>query len=118
MKKYKYLNYIPPPVKLEPRFYDLVNDEEFCRPDGRIPLLMLTQHGVFPGKGCYPGKKGYYYLEGLDHKRVGFIRRGFLSDREYGDIIEYYLDLNTLKLIRNGGLTINSILWNKLNRDN
>lgn len=100
MKKYKYLNYIPRPVKLKPEIYDLVDDDEFCTPDWRIPLLMLTQYGVFPAKGYYKGKNGYFYLEGLDNQRVAFIRRGYLSNREYGDIIEIFLDAYILREIR------------------
>ena len=54
-KKYKYLNYVPTPVKLDSSCYDLVNDEEFIASDDRIPLLMVTQFGIFPGDN-YKGK--------------------------------------------------------------
>lgn len=94
-KKYKYLNYIPPPVGLERHRYDLVDDEAFCTPDGRMPLLMATQFGIFPN-GIYKGKKNYGQLEGLENQTVGFIGRAYLSDRECKTIMAFDLTPNTL----------------------
>lgn len=113
-KKYKYLNYVPAPVNLKSNIYDLVNDEAFCRPDGRIPLLIVTQFGIFPSKGTYKGKKDYSQLRGLKNQTVGLIRRGYLSNREYDGIIELLLDSKSLKKIRNKVLIIDFALWNKL----
>jgi len=31
-KKYKFLNYVPAPMKLDSSFYDLVNDDDFLKP--------------------------------------------------------------------------------------
>tara|TARA_R110000787_G_scaffold24203_1_gene68856 strand:+ start:177 stop:818 length:642 start_codon:yes stop_codon:yes gene_type:complete len=110
--RYKYLNYVPAPVHLEPNMYDLVDDDEFCIPDGRTPLLIVVQYGIFPN-GCYKGKKDYSQLMGLENQNVGFIGRGYLSKRERKEIIEYLLDPDTLKQIRNKDITINLSLWSK-----
>jgi hypothetical protein len=112
-KKYKYLNYVPVPVHLKSTMYDLVDDEVFCCPDGRIPILIVTQFGVFPSKGSYKGKKDYCQLRGLENQTVGFIRRAYLSDREYDGIIEMILDLKTIERIRKKVLKIDLTLWNK-----
>jgi hypothetical protein len=110
-KKYKYLNYVPKPVKLDVSCYDLVNDEDFMKPDDRIPLLMATQFGIFPG-GNYKGKyKGYRDLIGLENQTIGFIGRGHYSSRERDGIIEMLLDSNTIDRIRNKNLQIDLGLW-------
>ena len=106
MKKFKYLNYVPTPVYLEANMYDLVDDKEFCTPDGRTPLLIANQYGIFPN-GCYNGNKDYSQLKGLENQNVGFIRRGYLSNREGKDVIELLLDLDTLRRIRNKTLLTN-----------
>ena len=109
-KKYKYLNYVPAPVNLKPNKYDLVNDEVFCIPDGRTPLLMVTQHGIFPN-GNYTGRKDYSQLEGLVNQNVAFLARGYLSNREYSNILELFIDQGTLEQIRNTDLLFNWNLW-------
>lgn len=98
-KSYKYLNYVPKPIHLDPTDYDLVDDEEFCIPDGRVPLLNLTQFGIFPHPTAF-GKKDYRRLEGLEGQRVGFLGRGYLSNRERRMVMEVVLNENTLELIR------------------
>jgi hypothetical protein len=113
VKKYKYLNYVPAPVYLKPHMYDLVNDEEFCTPDGRTPLLMVIQYGIFP-IGHYEGTKDYSRLEGLENQKVGFIGRGYLSNRERKNIIEIFLDKDTIKQIRSKAIEINLNLWNRI----
>ena len=110
-KKYKYLNYVPAPIHLKLNKYDLVDDEEFCTPNGRTPLLMVNQHGIFP-RGNYLGKKDYYELEGLENQNIAFIARGYLSNREHRHIIELFLDKAILMKIRNKEITINWHLWN------
>lgn len=110
-KKYKYLNYVPVPVSLNPKKYDLVNDEEFCIPDGRTPLLMVTQHGIFP-KGNYMGRKDYSQLDGLENQNVAFFARGYLSNREYFDIIELFIHQGLLEQVRNTDITLNWGFWN------
>jgi len=104
-KKYKYLNYVPVPVHLKSTMYDLVDDEVFCCPDGRIPILIVTQFGVFPSKGSYKGKKDYCQLRGLENQTVGFIRRAYLSDRETSGMTLLELDSKTLEKIRRNNLT-------------
>jgi len=113
-RRYKYLNYVPKPINLEPSTYKLVTDEAFRTPDGRIPLLMVTQFGIFPSKGTYKGRKGYRQLEGLENQIVGFIRRGYLSNREYYGIIEILINSNIMEKIINNDITIDFKLWNKI----
>ena len=84
-KKYKYLNYVPRPINLKSNNYDLVDDDEFCCVDDRIPLLIVTQFGIFPSV-AYKGKRDYSQLKGLEYQTVGFIRRVYLSSREYEGI--------------------------------
>ncbi|TYA55716.1 hypothetical protein [Formosa maritima] len=111
-KKYKYLTHLPTPVYLEPHTYDLVDDKEFCIPDGRIPLLIATQYGIFPSNN-YNEKKDYSQLQGLENQTVGFIGRAYLSSRECENIIEFFLNPDTLSKIRNKAITINLSLWSK-----
>lgn len=94
MARYKYLNYIPKPIRIPASMYDLVNDDAFCIPDGRIPLLMMTQFGIFPSPGTYPGHGKYDYpsLMMFRHQVVAIVRRGYISDRERNWIEEHYLD--------------------------
>jgi hypothetical protein len=103
-KKYKYLNYVPAPVHLESNMYDLVDDKEFCTPDGRTPLLISTQHGIFPTG--FKGKKDYDQLKGLENQNVAFIGRGVYSENEYEHITEFFTNQDTLKKIRNKDITI------------
>jgi len=112
--RYKYLNYVPRPINLESNTYKLVNDEEFCSPDGRIPLLMVTQYGIFPSKDIYRGRKVYSKLEGLENQTVGFVRRGYLSNREYDGIIELFIDTITLEKVRKNVLKIDFELLNEI----
>lgn len=115
-KKYKYLSYIPAPVDLKADNYDLVHDQEFLRPDGRIPLLMVTQFGVFPAENTYEGKMGYTQLKIFKNQTVGLIRRAYLSNREYSGIIELALDAKTLERIEHNHLKIDFSLWDKSNQ--
>jgi hypothetical protein len=103
-KKYKYLNYVPAPVHLESNMYDLVDDKEFCTPDGRTPLLISTQHGIFPTG--FKGKKDYDQLKGLENQNVAFIGRGIYSDNEYEHITEFFTNQETLKQFRNKDINI------------
>ena len=113
-KKYKYLNYVPTPVKLDSSCYDLVNDEEFIASDDRIPLLMVTQFGIFPGNN-YKGKyKGYRDLLGLENRHIGFIGRGYYFSRERDGVIQMLLDSITIDRIRNQDLQIDLRLWEEL----
>jgi len=104
-KKYKYLNYVPRPINLKSNNYDLVDDDEFCCVNDRIPLLIVTQFGIFPSKGCYKGKRDYSQLKGLEYQTVGFIRRAYLSDRESSGMTLLELDSKTLEKIRRNNLT-------------
>jgi hypothetical protein len=112
-KKYKYLNYVPAPVNLDQNLYDLVDDDEFLNHDKRIPLLIVTQYGIFPADTTFSDRKfrGYNQLMGLENQIIGFIGRGYLSNREREGIFELYLDTDTLNKIRSNVLSIDLSLW-------
>jgi hypothetical protein len=108
-KKYKYLKYIPKPKLVDSSLFDLVDDTEFCLKDNRVPLLIITQFGIFPARN-YPGKKSYQLLHGLENQSVAFFRRAYPTPREYEDIIEINLDATTLFNFRNGSFKIDYTL--------
>lgn len=112
-KKFKYLNYIPKPVNLEKDTVDFVNDEEFIQKDERIPLLMLTQHGIFPTELNYEDKPklDYRRLEGLENRLVGFLGRGYLSNSERKGIIFKHTDSEFIKQINQDPKSINLSWW-------
>jgi len=100
--RYKYLKYLPKPVYLDPALYDLVDDALFFKKDHRVPLIMLTQFGIFPPKGHYNRKpeKDLRFLEGLEHEIVGFFRRTYLSRHEKKGIVLKRVDKHLLKTLR------------------
>ncbi|MBZ9626658.1 hypothetical protein LB450_00955 [Psychroflexus sp. CAK1W] len=112
-KKFKYLDYIPKPMHLENGSIDFVNDEEFVQKDERIPLLMLTQHGIFPGKKNYGVKPIYDYrlLDGLEDRLVGFVGRGYLSNRERKGIIFKHTGPELMKQITADAKSIDLDWW-------
>ena len=110
-KKYKYLNYAPTPVKLDSSCYDLVDDEEFIESDDRIPLLMVTQFGIYPSGDKKGNDNCYLDLIALYNRTIGFIGRGHYSSRERDGVIEILLDSNTINRIRNKDLQIDLGLW-------
>lgn len=115
-KKYKYLNYVPLPVNLDTNLYDLVDDEEFCQLDGRIPLLIATQHGIFPAPKTYRSKSklNYRELEGLYKQQfIGFVGRGYLSNRERDGVFVLFIGSDTISRIRRNEICIDLSLWNK-----
>jgi hypothetical protein len=87
-RKFKYLSYLPCPIQLLPSQYDLVEDEAFCYKDDRLPLLILTQYGIFPPATSYPlnCRRNYPALQGLEGQWMGFIKRAYLSNREKAGI--------------------------------
>jgi hypothetical protein len=107
---YKYLHYIPKPIYLTHTAYDLVDDEEFCTRDERIPLLMLTQFGIFPTAGTY-GKRDYRQLQQLAGQLVGLIGRGYLSNRERKGIKMLLLTSAIVQKIRNKEIVLDLNLW-------
>ncbi|MFM1744860.1 MAG: hypothetical protein RLZZ630_797 [Bacteroidota bacterium] len=107
---YKYLHYIPKPIDLAHSAYDLVDDEEFCTRDERIPLLMLTQFGIFPTAGAY-GKRDYGQLHHLEGQMVGFIGRGYLSNRERKGIRMLLLTSETIQKVYNNEIVLDLKLW-------
>lgn len=109
-KRYKYLNYVPPPLRISSKEYDLVDDAEFLARDGRIPLLIATQFGIFP-LGSVFNKYPYDELLGLEEQTIGLIGKGYGSLRERPGIFEFYLDDFLYKLIRNQELFLDLRLW-------
>jgi len=73
---------------------------------------MVIQYGIFPSGG-FKGKKNYSQLKGLENQNIGFIGRAYLSNRERKRIIEFFLDQDTLKQIRNNDIKINLSLWSE-----
>jgi hypothetical protein len=103
--RFKYLSYCPPPVRLDPSSYDLVEDEVFCEADERLPLLLVIQYGIFPIQGCFPQcSKNYDLFDGLEDQWVALRRRGYLSDRESPFIQYLFVDKDLIKAIRQEGL--------------
>lgn len=96
--------------------FDLVGDEEFCNLDGRIPLLLVTQFGVYPPKDHYGNKQkvNYQDLEIFINQNVGFLGRGYPSRNEREGVKEFFININTLHNIRNERLIIGLGLWSKL----
>ena len=90
--------------------YDLVDDKTFATPDGRIPLIMIIQCGVFPRPGAYKEHSMWDYTDlGLfENQVVAFLGRGYMTYNEKDEIQEFYLDFKTRQLILNKALQ----LWN------
>jgi hypothetical protein len=81
--------------------YDLVDDETFCKPDGRIPVLILLQCRVFPGKGSYSTREipDYGSLLVLKHQVVAFVKRSFFTGNEWNYLEEFFLDDTAIKML-------------------
>ena len=92
--KLKYLNYLPKPIHIDETRYDLVDDDEFFKKDNRIPLVMVTQFGIFPTKGQYSDKpkKDLRVLEGLESQQIAFFRRTYLTNNEEDGLVMLYAD--------------------------
>ncbi|GGE44915.1 hypothetical protein [Psychroflexus planctonicus] len=112
-KKFKYLKYLPKPIHLEKGTIDFVDDSEFIQKDDRIPLLLITQHGIFPTKENYAEKPtlDYRILEGLGDRLVGFIGRPYLSNNERKGIIFKYTDAEFIVQITKDPESVNLGLW-------
>lgn len=116
--KYKYLKYLPTPILIEPSMYDLVDDDEFFTYDERIPLLMATQFGIFPFQGCYQGKPTYELrtLEGLEHRKVAFFKRGYASNSESPGISILLADEQLLDQLNKRPTSIRALMDNGHNK--
>ena len=92
--KLKYLNYLPKPIHIEESRYDLVDDDAFFKRDDRMPLVMVTQFGIFPTKGQYSDKpkKDIRILEGLENQNIAFFRRTYLTNNEEDGLVILYAD--------------------------
>lgn len=102
--KLKYLNYLPKPIHIDESLYDLVDDDAFFKRDDRMPLVMVTQIGIFPTKGQYSDKpkKDIRVLEGLENHNIAFFRRTYLTNNEEDGLVILYADGQLLeKLIKN-----------------
>jgi len=116
-KAFKYLKYLPKPISLVPTIYDLVDEDEFCEIDTRIPLLIVTQHGIFPGKGQYHDKptKDFRKLEGLKHQIVGLIGRPYISNQELKGLIFVTVDNDLINHLKINAQYFNLSWWNFTN---
>lgn len=94
MSRYKFLKYCQQPNSIPPSIFDLVDARTFIKPDGRIPLVMLTEYGLYPAPSCFlrQEKLSYSNLSLLMHQVVGFIGRQYYSSCELIGIIEFFLD--------------------------
>ena len=92
--KLKYLNYLPKPIHIDETRYDLVDDDAFFKRDDRMPLVMVTQFGIFPTKGQYSDKpkKDIRVLEGLENQNIAFFRRTYLTNNEEDGLVILYAD--------------------------
>ena len=117
-KRYKWLEYLLfKPMQFDRSNWDLVNDRAFQMKDGRIPVLVATQFGIFPSKDMFntlDGKKNpdYWNLEGLAGQRVGFVGISYLrllSERP--GICEIDLDTSFMQRFRAEELFIDLRLW-------
>ena len=99
---YKYLDFIPCPKFLDTQTYDLVDEERSLKEDGRIPIVLVTQFGVFPQLGTYVEKPKHDFkdFEVFRHKTVGLVGMVYLSGREYQGIIPCYVDDMLIKKIK------------------
>lgn len=116
--RYKYLKYAPTPILIDPSKYDLVDDDEFFTIDERIPLLMVTQFGIFPFLGCYEGKPTYELrtLEGLENRKIAFFKRGYASNSESPGIAILLADEQLLDHLNKKPASIRAIMDNGHNR--
>lgn len=87
--RYKYLDYLPKPKSLPSNLVDFVDDLDFQWEDGRIPMFMVTQFGIFPAPDVYPdkSKRNYRCLEGFEGKSIALFGKAYLSGSECNGII-------------------------------
>lgn len=85
--------------------------------DGRIPVLVATQYGIFPNKDMFKTLNGqknpdYWNLKGLEGQRVGFVGISYLrllSERP--GICEIDLDASFMQRFRAEKLFIDLKFW-------
>ena len=99
--KLKYLNYLPKPIHIDESGYDLVDDDAFFKRDDRMPLVMVTQFGIFPTKGQYSDKpkKDIRVLEGLENQQIAFFRRTYLTNNEEDGLVILYADEELVEVL-------------------
>jgi hypothetical protein len=113
--KYKYLDFIPRPKFLDSRTFDLVDEDTFLEEDGRTPLILITQHGVFPRQGVYGNKPKHNLidLEVFKHKTIGLLGMVYMSGGEYNGIIPCFVDDALIENLRQKPNYLNTGLWQK-----
>lgn len=111
--KYKYLDFIPRPSHMDRRCCDLVGEDEFFKVDGRIPMVLITQHGIFPPKGCYDGrpKRNMAYLEDLKDQIIALTGMVYLSGYEYKGLMTTYVDDELIESLKENKKTLSTALW-------
>lgn len=111
--KYKYLDFIPCPKFIDSRTFDLVDEETYLKEDGRMPLVLVTQFGVFPGQCVYGDKpeQNLVNLEVFKYKTIGLIGMIYMSGSEYRGIIPYYVDEKIIENLKDKPDYLNTELW-------
>ncbi|MGO2103509.1 MAG: S-adenosylmethionine synthetase N-terminal domain-containing protein [Psychroflexus halocasei] len=114
--KYKYLDFIPKPSHLDKSCYDLVGEDEFFQVDGRIPVVLITQHGVFPPKASYGDKpkRDMTCLEGLKDQIIALTGMVYLSGYEYKGLMTAYVDDELINSLKENNKSLNTSLWKNL----
>ena len=111
--KYKYLYFLPRISHIHLNCIDQVSEDEFYTPDYRIPLVLVTQHGIFPSKGDYEGKctKSLETLEDLKYQIIGLTGMVYLSGKEFKGILPIYVDDELVSHLKKNRRFLNTRLW-------
>jgi hypothetical protein len=110
---YKYLDFIPKSNLLDTRTYDLVDEKTFLEDAARIPLVLVTQFGVFPIVGTYGDKptQNLIDLEVFKYKTIGLVGMVYMSGAEYKGIIPCYVDDELIANLKHKTNYLNTGLW-------
>lgn len=111
--KYKYLYFSPKLIHIHPKCIDQVSEDEFYTADYRIPLVLVTQHGIFPSKGNYEGKctKPLETLEDLKYQTIGLTGMVYLTGKEFKGILPIYVDDELVSHLKKNPRFLNTTLW-------
>jgi hypothetical protein len=112
MARYKYLNKFKEPQSIPASMYDIVDFWTFIRPDGRIPLFIITEYGILfkPPVTEYDEFIDNEYLNMMNGQVVGFIGIEHYTGKEFIGIIEFFINEHTINQI----LTKRLKLWEEL----
>jgi hypothetical protein len=102
MARYKFLKQLNPPENIPESMFDLVDGNTFIKPDGRIPLLPLTEYGLWCKHDAneYDRWNESEFFNAMLYQVVGFIGRQYSTGRDLNGILEFYLDQNVIYRIQ------------------